>query len=163
MNRKCRGLSVVVTDRLTQEQRSANMRAIRGRDTAPEFRVRQAAHAAALRFRLQRRDLPGTPDLVFPRHRVALFVHGCYWHRHADCRFATTPSTNAGFWTGKFAANVERDRRKAQELEEQGWRVAVIWECETRDPEALPALVRSRVLGFEYPPAGRNDVSSSAG
>lgn len=153
-----------MTDRLTKEQRSANMRAIRGRDTAPELRVRQAAHAAGLRFRLQRRDLPGTPDLVFPRHRAALFVHGCYWHRHPGCRFATTPSTNAVFWTRKFEANVERDRRKAQELEEQGWRVAVIWECETRDPKALPALVRSRVLGFGHPPpAGRNDVSSGAG
>lgn len=149
-----------MTDCLTQEQRSANMRAILGRDTAPELRVRRAAHAAGLRFRLQRRDLPGTPDLVFPRHRVALFVHGCYWHRHPGCRFATTPSTNAGFWAGKFAANIERDRRKAHELEEQGWQVAVIWECETRDLQALPALVHSRVLACADAPADGQRLSS---
>lgn len=136
-------------DCLTRERRSANMRAIRGRDTAPELRVRRAAHAAGLRFRLQRRDLPGTPDLVFPRHRTALFVHGCYWHRHPGCRYATVPSSNTAFWTDKFSTNVERDARKARELEEAGWRVAVIWECETRDASALPALVRERVLGSD--------------
>lgn len=125
------------------------MRAIRGRDTAPELRVRRAAHAAGLRFRLQRRDLPGTPDLVFPRHRVALFVHGCYWHRHPDCRYTTVPSSNTEFWTTKFSTNVERDARKTRELEEAGWRVAVIWECETRDQSTLPALVRARVLGTD--------------
>lgn len=152
-----------MTDCLTQEQRSANMRAIRGRDTAPELRVRRAAHAAGLRFRLQRRDLPGTPDLVFPRHRVALFVHGCYWHRHPGCRFATVPSSNVDFWTGKFSANVERDRRKAHELQENGWRVAVIWECETRDQQALPALVRSRVLGSVEAVADWSGVSSDQG
>ena len=138
-----------MTDRITQERRSANMRAIRGRDTVPELRVRRAAHAAGLRFRLQRRDLPGTPDLVFPRHRVALFVHGCYWHRHPDCRCATVPSSNTEFWTTKFAANVERDARKTRELEDAGWRVAVIWECETRNQSGLPALVRARVLGAD--------------
>lgn len=138
-----------MADILSPTQRSANMRAIRGRDTAPELRVRRAAHAAGLRFRLQRRDLPGTPDLVFPRHRVALFVHGCYWHRHPDCRYTTVPSSNTEFWTTKFVANVERDARKTRELEEAGWRVAVIWECETRDQSTLPALVRARVLGTD--------------
>lgn len=138
-----------MTDVLSPSQRSVNMRAIRGRDTVPELRVRRAAHAVGLRFRLQRRDLPGTPDLVFPRHRVALFVHGCYWHRHPGCRFATVPSSNTEFWTTKFAANIERDARKTRELEDAGWRVAVIWECETRDQSGLPALVRTRVLGTD--------------
>lgn len=116
------------------------MRAIRGHDTAPELRVRRAAHTAGLRFRLQRRDLPGTPDLVFPRHRVALFVHGCYWHRHPGCRFATVPSSNTEFWTTKFAANVERDARKTRELEEAGWR------CQTN----LPCPVAPTTLPFGH-------------
>ncbi|MFV0409489.1 MAG: very short patch repair endonuclease, partial [Paracoccus sp. (in: a-proteobacteria)] len=87
------------------------MAKIRGRDTKPELRVRRAAHALGLRFRLQRRDLPGTPDLVFPGRRIAMFVHGCFWHRHPDCRFAYTPKSRVAFWQAKFDGNVARDQR----------------------------------------------------
>lgn len=122
-------------------ERSALMSRIRGRDTAPELRVRRALHAMGYRFRLQRRDLPGTPDIVLPRHRIALFVHGCFWHRHPGCRSATTPRTRANFWQAKFAANVWRDASAANELRAAGWRVVTIWECETRSDIALQSAL----------------------
>lgn len=109
------------------------------KNTGPELRVRRIAHALGLRFRLHRRDLPGTPDLVFPRHQVALFVHGCFWHRHSGCRKATTPKSRQEFWQGKFDRNVERDREVEAALLDLGWRVETIWECETRDASALRA------------------------
>lgn len=115
-----------VVDRAT---RSRMMSGIRGKNTRPEIAVRKGLHRLGLRFRLHAR-LPGRPDLVFPRHRTAVFVHGCFWHRHAGCRFATTPATNAEFWQAKFANNVERDLRKIGELEHLGWRVIVVWACE---------------------------------
>lgn len=111
--------------------------AIRGRDTAPELAVRSYLHAAGLRFRVNVRRLPGTPDLVFSRHRTAVFVHGCFWHRHAGCPFATTPAAHGEFWDAKFAANVARDRRDQSKLSEMGWNVITIWECETRSAERL--------------------------
>ncbi len=109
------------------------MRAVRREGTAPEIAVRKAAHALGLRFRLHRKDLPGTPDLVFPKHRVCLFVHGCFWHRHPGCGKATTPKTRRDYWIPKFEENVARDARVAQALRDAGWRVETIWECETRD------------------------------
>lgn len=121
-----------MVDRLTPERRSWLMSRVKGKDTTPEMRVRKAAHAAGLRFRLHRKDLPGSPNLVFPKHRVAIFVHGCFWHRHAGCRKASIPKTNAEFWISKFDANVARDARVAQELERLGWRCVTIWECETK-------------------------------
>lgn len=124
-------------DRVSREQRSANMARVRSRDTAPELAVRRAAHARGLRFRLHRRDLPGTPDIVFPRARLAVFVHGCFWHRHEECRRASVPETRATFWQCKFDRNVERDSENASALERLGWRVETIWECETRDAARL--------------------------
>ena len=124
-------------DIVDQATRSRMMAGIRGRDTKPEMIVRRAVHALGYRFRLHRRDLPGTPDLVFPRHRMVVFVHGCFWHRHEDCRFCTTPASNADFWTGKFLRNVERDRRVQDELASLGWRVAVVWECQTKQAGEL--------------------------
>jgi DNA mismatch endonuclease, patch repair protein len=124
-------------DIISAERRSALMRRVRQRDTDPELVVRRVAHALGYRFRLHRRDLPGTPDIVFPKYRVALFVHGCFWHRHNGCVRATTPKTRRDYWLPKFEANVERDRRKAMALTEAGWRVAVLWECETLDKRAL--------------------------
>lgn len=109
--------------------RSRMMAAIRGRDTGPERVLRSALHRLGFRFRLHRKTLPGRPDLVLPRHRVAVFVNGCFWHRHAGCRYATTPRTRPEFWARKFADNVERDRRNEAELLNEGWRVAVVWEC----------------------------------
>jgi len=117
------------------------MSRIRSRDTTPEIKVRRIAHAMGLRFRLHRRDLPGSPDVVFPRHRVALFVHGCFWHRHPGCHLAAVPKTRAEFWNTKFKNNVERDRRANEQLIELGWRVAVIWECEANNVETVRRLI----------------------
>lgn len=117
--------------------RSRNMAAIRGKNTAPELAVHRILHAMGLRFRLHRKDLPGRPDIVLPRHRTVVFVHGCFWHRHEGCRYTTTPKTRLAFWHAKFDENVARDHRNRIALEEMGWRVLVVWECELRDAEAL--------------------------
>lgn len=122
------------------------MARVKGRDTRPEVMVRQAAHALGLRFRLHRKNLPGRPDLTLPRHRTVVMVHGCFWHRHAGCRRATTPATRTDYWLPKFERNVARDLRNAEELERLGWRVVVIWECETKDRERLTEIIRERVL-----------------
>lgn len=118
-----------VVDRAT---RSRMMSGIRGKDTKPELVVRSYLHRAGLRFRLQSR-LPGRPDLVLPKYRTAVFVHGCFWHRHEGCRFTTTPASNAKFWAKKFADNVRRDAHVQQQLAEAGWRVLVIWSCELNE------------------------------
>lgn len=144
-----------MADRLTPEVRSRNMAKIRGRDTGPELRVRRAAHALGLRFRLHRRDLPGTPDLVFPGRRIALFVHGCFWHRHPGCRFVYTPKSRIALWQAKFDGNVARDQRKENDLCAAGWTPVVIWECETRDPDQLPGIIRDRVMQRPVPTPDR--------
>lgn len=128
--------------------RSRNMAAIRGKNTAPELAVRGILHAMGLRFRLHRKDLPGRPDIVLQRHRTVVFVHGCFWHRHEGCRYTTTPKTRLAFWQAKFDANVARDHRNRIALEEMGWRVLVVWECELRDAEAL----RDRLKAAFAPP-----------
>lgn len=115
-------------------KRSAMMARIGPRDTAPELAVRRALHRLGYRFRLHRRDLPGKPDVVLPRHRTIFLIHGCFWHRHPGCRFAYVPKSRIEFWRAKFEANVARDRRVEQKLRKQGWTVQIIWECETRDP-----------------------------
>jgi DNA mismatch endonuclease (patch repair protein) len=115
------------------------MSSIGRRDTKPEIAVRRLAHSLGFRFRLHRRDLPGTPDIVFPRLRKVIFVHGCWWHRHAGCSKAAPPKSNAAFWEAKFERNVRRDERVTSELEASGWRVGVIWECETRHVDRLEA------------------------
>lgn len=113
------------------------MARIGSKDTQPELTVRRLLTEMGLRYRLHRRDLPGKPDIVFGPRRLVLFVHGCFWHRHRGCRMASTPSANAAFWQTKFDANTARDRRNTAALKRAGWRVAVIWECETRQPERL--------------------------
>jgi DNA mismatch endonuclease (patch repair protein) len=120
------------------------MKGIRSKDTQPEMIVRKYLHAQGFRYRLHTRKLPGSPDLVLPRYRVAIFVHGCFWHRHDGCKYATTPANNAERWKSKFDGNVERDARKESLLRAAGWRVMVVWECELRRaPEArLQQLVR---------------------
>jgi DNA mismatch endonuclease (patch repair protein) len=112
--------------------RSRMMAGIRGRDTQPELRLRSAMHVRGFRFRLHDQRFPGRPDLVFPRYRAAVFVHGCFWHRHDGCRFATTPATRPDFWAAKFVANVERDARNEAAIAARGWRVGVVWECDIR-------------------------------
>ena len=120
---------------------SARMRRIRKTDTKPELIVRRLAHRLGYRYRLHRRGLPGTPDLVFPRLRKVIFVHGCFWHQH-HCRLGRKqPSTNPDYWLPKLARNVERDRSVRARLQDDGWSVLVIWECETRTPQHLPDLL----------------------
>ena len=136
-----------VPDHLTPIERSAQMRRIRKRDTKPELIVRRLVHALGLRFRLYRGDLPGTPDLVLPRHRSVIFVHGCFWHQHTGCRLARQPKTRLDYWIPKLARNVERDLHARTALEQAGWQCLVVWECETRDREALRATLRRSLLG----------------
>ena len=133
------------TDKLTPEARSALMAKVHSKDTVPEMRVRKAAHAMGLRFRLGRRDLPGSPDLIFPRHRLAVFVHGCFWHRHPDCRRASLPATRPDFWEVKFAKNVARDRAAVTALHDKGWETLVIWECETKDQAQVQHALRNAI------------------
>lgn len=124
-------------------KRSEIMSRIRGRDTKPELLVRRIAHGLGFRFRLHRRDLPGCPDIVFPKYRAVIQVHGCFWHRHPNCRFASSPKTRVEYWTKKFEGNVLRDRRNELALTDLGWRTMVIWECETRDTKAVAARIES--------------------
>jgi DNA mismatch endonuclease (patch repair protein) len=117
------------------------MRRIRKKDTKPELVVRRLAHGMGYRFRLHRRDLPGTPDLVFPRLHKVILVHGCFWHQH-DCPLGRKqPSTNPHYWLPKLARNVERDGQAQARLVEMGWAVLTVWECQTRNPEYLSSVI----------------------
>jgi len=118
------------------------MSRIRGRDTGPEKTVRSVLHRLGYRFRLQRRDLPGCPDIVLPRHRTVIFVHGCFWHRHPGCKYAYEPKSRRLFWQRKFRRNVERDEDARERLIVLGWRVLVIWECEIGPAETLATRLR---------------------
>jgi len=129
-------------DRLPAAARSKLMSCVRRRDTRPEIVVRRLLHGLGLRFRLQRADLPGRPDIVLVRRRTAIFVHGCFWHRHRGCRRTTTPATRREFWLEKFRANRSRDGRNQRALEALGWRVVVVWECETLAIEQLEARLK---------------------
>ena len=124
-------------DHVTPEKRSWLMSQVKSKDTSAERRVRRTAHALGLRFRLQRRDLPGTPDLTFPKHRTVVFVHGCFWHRHTGCQKATFPKSRVQFWQCKFERTIARDLAAIEELRSMRWRVAIIWECETRVEDIL--------------------------
>lgn len=124
------------------------MSAIRGKNTAPEKLVRSLAHAAGYRFRLHRRDLPGTPDLVFPRWNAVILVHGCYWHGHGCKRGGTGAKSNTSYWGPKIDRTKTRDQVTQQRLEERGWRVLTIWECELRDREAITHRIKSFLEGF---------------
>lgn len=132
-----------MVDVVDQATRSRMMSVIRGKDTKPELVVRSALHRAGLRFRLHVK-LPGTPDLVLAKYRTVVFVHGCFWHRHAGCSHAATPANNARFWRDKFADNVARDAKVRQQLEDLGWRVLVIWSCQlnVRDLDGLATEIR---------------------
>ena len=130
-------------DKIDADRRSENMRRIRGKNSKPELLLRRAVHAAGFRFRLHRRDLPGTPDLILPRHRLALFMHGCFWHRHAGCHNCTMPSTRVDFWLKKFTANEARDVWVREELRSRGWRVEVIWECEALNSALLSSRLKA--------------------
>ena len=131
-----------MTDHISPEKRSENMRAVKAKNTSPEKKVRSVAHRLGLRFRLYRKDLPGSPDLLFPRRKTVLFVNGCFWHRHENCPKATTPKSNTDYWCRKFKRNIERDRENKRKLEENGWKVLVIWECETKTEGSIEIFLR---------------------
>lgn len=117
------------------------MARVRSKDTGPELTLRRALHAAGLRYRLHAPELPGKPDIVFRRAKLAIFVHGCFWHRHSHCRRARMPATRQDYWEPKFKRNVERDRQHVKNLEASGWTVVTLWECESLDPSALELFV----------------------
>jgi DNA mismatch endonuclease (patch repair protein) len=121
-----------MTDRLTPERRSWNMSKIRSQNTNPELLVRSLLHSMGYRFRLHRKDLPGSPDIVLPRYQTVILVHGCFWHRHSGCRFAYMPKSRIEFWQKKFAENLRRDTNAKRRLRQIGWQVVVVWECQTR-------------------------------
>jgi len=125
-------------DSLTKEKRSWNMSRIRSGNTNPEMQVRSLLHRAGYRFRIHDRKLPGRPDIVLPKYKTVIFVHGCFWHRHEGCKFAYHPKSRTEFWEEKFNATVERDRKKTAELRSAGWRVIEVWECELeKNPQAV--------------------------
>ena len=128
-------------DIVSPEKRSAMMRAVGQKNTKPELRLRKALHALGYRYRLHTKHLPGRPDLVFPRLRAAIFVHGCFWHGH-DCRAGRRPSSNSTYWEPKIEANQIRDARKEAELKDAGWRVLAIWECELKTMDTAIHKVR---------------------
>lgn len=127
-------------------RRSRNMRAVQVLNTKPERLVQSAAHSLGLRFRLHRKDLPGRPDLVFAKERAIIFVNGCFWHQHVGCSKATLPKANRMFWKQKLERNAKRDRQVLAELRLAGWRVGVIWECQTKDPIRLVKKIEQAVL-----------------
>ena len=124
-------------DTLTTEQRSRRMGLVKGKNTGVELRVRRLIHAMGYRYRLHRSDLPGKPDLTFASRQAVLFVHGCFWHRHEDCKLARMPKSKVEFWRHKLDANKARDARNLSTLARLGWRTLVVWECETKDEAAL--------------------------
>ena len=125
-----------MVDTRTKEQRRRIMQAVKGKDTGPEWTVRKLLHKRGYRYRLHRKDLPGKPDLVFPSRRKAIFVHGCFWHAHG-CRYGQPPKSRPEYWLPKLKENKRRDAKRNAELEEMGWQVLTVWQCETRDMEGL--------------------------
>ncbi len=143
-------------DTLSKTERSIRMSHIRGKDTKPELLVRSLIHRMGYRFRLHGRGLPGKPDIVFPARSKVIFVHGCFWHRHAGCPQSRTPKTNVEFWTRKFEMNVSRDRRVENDLKEKGWDVLAIWECELAHMEDMKYRIQAFLGGSRN--GGGNEV-----
>lgn len=143
-----------IVDSATRSRMMAN---IRSKDTKPELAIRRLLHSKGFRFRLHQRNLPGTPDIVLPKWKVVIFVHGCFWHRHKGCPKATNPSTNPEIWQAKFAANLTRDDEAIIKLVEMGWRVIVVWECgigrkSRADLEWIDSAIKmSKVPVWEWP------------
>ena len=162
------GTAKPMTDIVDRATRSRMMAGISAKDTKPERILRRALHALGFRFRLHARNLPGTPDLVLRRYGAVCFVHGCFWHRHPGCSYATTPATRPEFWQAKFDGNVERDRRSKHELLEAGWRVAIVWECALRRDtltvtlRALEQWLRGGAREYETAPHKSRVASSNS-
>lgn len=128
-------------DTLTPERRSRLMSRVKAKNTTPERFIRSLLHGRGYRFRLHDKKLPGSPDIVLPKYKTAIFVHGCFWHHHTGCKKATMPKQNADYWQGKMAENVQRDKRKERALLDAGWNVIVVWQCavDTHNPKELAA------------------------
>jgi len=135
-----------MTDSITTKRRSDNMRKIRSKDTKPEVLVRKLLFRLGYRFRLHRKDLPGKPDIVFPGRNKVIFVHGCFWHQHQDCREGRLPGSRQEYWIPKLTKNISRDQKHVCELQELGWKVLVIWECQTEQVDSIVDVI-SRFLG----------------
>lgn len=136
-------------DIFSQEKRSQVMSHVRSRDTRPERIIRSILHKSGFRFRIQRKDLPGKPDIVLPKYKTIIFVHGCFWHQHEGCKKALPPKSNVSFWLEKFRKNKERDRKVIRTLQESGWKVIVVWQCEIpkikKNPEIIIKLISEGV------------------
>ena len=132
-------------DKLSPKHRSWNMGRIKSVNTSPEIIVRKLLHKMGYRFRLHRRDLPGTPDIVLPKFKTVIEVRGCYWHRHAGCPDATTPKTNTAFWVDKFNKTIERDKRNLKAIKKLGWQVIVVWQCEIKDLNILETKFQTAI------------------
>ena len=130
-----------MVDTISPEHRSWNMLRIKGKNTKPEFIVRSLLYKMGYRFRLHRKDLPGTPDIVLPKYKTVIFVHGCFWHRHKGCKYAYTPKSRVKFWKDKFTETVKRDKQHLKQLKENGWKVFIVWECETKDMDRLKKII----------------------
>jgi len=150
-----------MADVVSPEVRSRMMAAIKGKNSAPELLVRKVLAAAGFRFRLHRRDLPGTPDIVLPGRKIAIFVHGCFWHAHRGCKYAKTPSTRREFWTAKLDANVKRDQQAVDKLAAMGWRVLCVWECATRQADA-PSRLTAQAIDWINSDTPRGEIGASA-
>lgn len=133
-------------DTFTKNDRSDIMRKVKSCDTRPELAVRSLLHSMGYRFRLHRRALPGTPDIVLPKYKTVVFVHGCFWHRHRDCKRATSPASHREYWLPKFNKTKQRDRKNQEALRELGWQVVVVWECQVKDTAALACRLNREIL-----------------
>jgi DNA mismatch endonuclease, patch repair protein len=137
-------------DKISQEKRSWNMSRIKGKDTKPELIVRSQLHKMGFRFRLHRKDLPGKPDIVLPKFKTVIFVHGCFWHRHKNCKYAYNPKSRKKFWKEKFEINIERDKCNQKQLSLLGWMTMVIWECNITN-KGEPQYLKEINLMLSYP------------
>lgn len=126
-----------MSDVFTRKQRSRVMASVKSKNTTPEIQLRSLLHRSGYRFRLHRSDLPGKPDIVLPRYKVVVFVHGCFWHQHMNCDAAQRPASNSYYWNRKLDRNVQRDRRNRRLLKKKGWEPIVVWECQLKDPEKV--------------------------
>ena len=130
------------------EQRSRNMSAIKSKNTKPEIKVRKVLHSMGYRFRLHSKNLPGSPDIVLPKYKTVIFVHGCFWHRHENCKYTSTPKTRQEFWENKFNSNKKRDQKIQKEIIDLGWKFIIIWECEARNIQPLEEKLKGYLISF---------------
>jgi DNA mismatch endonuclease, patch repair protein len=152
---------ILPVDTFSREKRSEIMRKVRSSNTAPELLVRRLLHGSGYRFKLYGSDLPGNPDIVLPKYKAIILVHGCFWHRHRRCSEATMPTSNVSYWEAKFARNGKRDRRIIRDLTRLGWRVITVWECQTKDPFRLLAKLK-KALPRPYPDQKKDAVLLAA-